>query len=72
MAEYQAHQRKIVRHFASHLSNGALRSQERVYFVLCLARIALVLVLPSCALFHLYNSFIATPSVRTRVRRMRD
>lgn len=61
MEEYQAHQRNIVRHFAPHLSNSVLKVQERVYFALCLARIVLVLVLPSCAVFYLHDSFIETP-----------
>lgn len=60
MEEYQAHQRKVVRHFAPHLSNAALASQERRYFALSVARLALVFGLPSCALFYLHDSSIAT------------
>lgn len=60
--DFQAHQRKIVRSFAPHLSNAALTVQERIYFALCLARIVLVFLLPSCAIFYLHDAFLETPA----------
>ncbi|KAG7386189.1 hypothetical protein PHYPSEUDO_000510 [Phytophthora pseudosyringae] len=56
----QAHKRKIVRHFAPHLSNEALTIQERRYFALGLARVLLVFVVPSCIVFCTRDWFVDT------------
>ncbi|EGZ17869.1 hypothetical protein PHYSODRAFT_503410 [Phytophthora sojae] len=56
----QAHRRKIVRHFAPHLSNEALTTQEHRYFALGLARVLLVFVVPSCIVFCTRDWFVDT------------
>ncbi|KAE9006762.1 hypothetical protein PR003_g16607 [Phytophthora rubi] len=56
----QAHRRKIVRHFAPHLSNEALTRQERRYFALGLVRVLLVFVVPSCIVFCTRDWFVDT------------
>lgn len=61
MREYQAHQRKIVRHFAPHLSNAALATQERSYFALAVARVLLVFLVPATAMLLVHGSFMKTP-----------
>lgn len=62
MREYQAHQRKIVRHFAPHLSNAALATQERSYFALAVARVLLVFLVPATAMLLVHGSFMKTPA----------
>ncbi|RLN55720.1 hypothetical protein BBJ28_00012414 [Nothophytophthora sp. Chile5] len=56
----QAHKRKIVRHFAPHLSDAALTIQERRYFALGLARVLLVFAAPSCVVFCTRDWFVET------------
>ncbi|RLN51506.1 hypothetical protein BBJ29_002254 [Phytophthora kernoviae] len=56
----QAHRRNIVRHFAPHLSDEALTTQERRYFALSLARVLLVFVVPSCIVFCTRDWFVDT------------
>lgn len=62
MREYQAHQRKIVRHFAPHMSNVALATQERSYFALAVARVLLVFLVPATAMLLVHGSFMKTPA----------
>ncbi|KAJ0412562.1 hypothetical protein ATCC90586_006929 [Pythium insidiosum] len=59
--EYHAHQRKIVRHFAPHMSNEALAKQERVYLLIGLAQLVVVFALPSAAVLSLHDWFVKTP-----------
>ncbi|GLE08442.1 hypothetical protein PINS_up019625 [Pythium insidiosum] len=61
LQEYHAHQRKIVRHFAPHMSNEALAKQERVYLLVGLARLVVVFALPSAVVLSLHTWFIKTP-----------
>ncbi|RLN98168.1 hypothetical protein BBJ28_00018028 [Nothophytophthora sp. Chile5] len=56
----QAHKRKIVRHFAPHLSDAALATQERRYFALGLARVLVVFAVPSCVVFFTRDWFVET------------
>ncbi|OWZ21930.1 hypothetical protein PHMEG_0003454 [Phytophthora megakarya] len=60
VAEEDAHKRKIVRHFAPHLSDEKLTTQERRYFALGLARVLLVFVVPSCVVFSTRAWFVDT------------
>ncbi|KAG7398047.1 hypothetical protein PHYBOEH_011778 [Phytophthora boehmeriae] len=57
---HDAHKRNIVKHFAPHLSDEALKTQERRYFALGLARVLLVFVVPSLVIFCTRDWFVDT------------
>ena len=61
-AAYMAHQRKIVRRFAPHLTNDELQRQERSRIFICLVRVLLVLAIPTTAVVYLLPWFVESPA----------